>query len=208
MHGCAQPALPRPDPVHRARCPALPNGLVYFPWDRGAPTGNQINIAFSDRQGATWRNCGAAISPGTTTLFATADHDNAGNIYIVYGENVKFHTYMVTTSAAKLVASRTPDPTATTALPSLRPAAFAAPVQVDRDAVRSTVFPWVTAGGAPGRVAVVFAGTETDGNPNTGTFNATLEHLRQPVAERAWRPTRPSARSRRRPTRSTTTRSA
>jgi uncharacterized repeat protein (TIGR01451 family) len=45
-------------------------------------------------------------------------------------------------------------------------------VQVDRDAVRSTVFQWVTAGGEPGRVAVVFAGTETDGNPNFGTFNA------------------------------------
>jgi hypothetical protein len=45
-------------------------------------------------------------------------------------------------------------------------------VQVDRDAVRTTVFQWVTAGGAPGRVAVAFAGTETDGNPNIGNFNA------------------------------------
>ena len=31
--------------------------------------------------------------------------------------------------------------------------------QVDRDAVRTTVFPWIAAGGAPGRVAVAFYGT-------------------------------------------------
>jgi len=150
----------------------LPNGLVYFPWDRGAPTGDQINISFSTDKGSTWRNCGGAISPGTTTLFATADHDNAGNIYIVYGENVKFHTYMIATSATKLIASCTQNPATASTLPDLVPAAFSAPVQVDRDAVRSTVLQWVTAGGEPGRVAVVFAGTETDGNPNTGTFNA------------------------------------
>jgi hypothetical protein len=177
-----------PDAVRAARNPrfpgpiryiepsaAHPNGVVYFPWDRGAPTGNQINISFSTDRGLTWRNCGGAVAPGTTTLFVTADHDNAGNIYVVYGENAKFHTYMITTSAAKLTGA-TPacaDPTASTALPDLRPDLFSAPTQVDRDAVRSTVFQWVTAGGAPGRVAVVFAGTETDGNPNSGNFDAT-----------------------------------
>ncbi len=155
--------------------PTLPDGLVYFPWDRGAPTGNQINVSFSTDKGATWRNCGAAIAPGTTTLFVTADHDNAGNIYMVYGENAKFHTYMVTTSAAKLTGASPAceNPAASTALPAVRADLFSAPVQIDRDAVRSTVFQWVTAGGEPGRVAVVFAGTETDGNPNTGTFKAT-----------------------------------
>jgi uncharacterized repeat protein (TIGR01451 family) len=151
---------------------AFPNGVVYFPWDRGADTGDQINISFSTDKGLTWRNCGGAIAPGTMTLFATADHDNAGNIYIVYGENVKFHTYMISTSAAKLLANCTADPATTSTLPALVPAAFSTPVQVDRDAVRSTVFQWVTAGGAPGRVAVAFAGTETDGNPNSGNFDA------------------------------------
>jgi hypothetical protein len=152
----------------------LPNGFVYFAWDRGAPTGDQINISFSTQRGAvgTWRNCGATIAPGAATLFPTADHDSAGNIYIVYGENAKFHTYMVSTSAAKLIANCTEDPEASSKLPDLKSAAFSTPVQVDRDAVRSTVFQWVTAGGAPGRVAVVFAGTETDGNPNSGNFNA------------------------------------
>ena len=151
----------------------LPNGLVYFPWDRGAPTGNQINISFSTDRGLTWRNCGGAVAPGTTTLFTTADHDSAGNIYLVYGENAKFHTYMVSTSAANLMANCTENPATSAALPAVVPAAFSQPVQVDRDGVRSTVFQWVTAGSEPGRVAVVFAGTETDGNPNTGTFKAT-----------------------------------
>jgi hypothetical protein len=45
-------------------------------------------------------------------------------------------------------------------------------VQVDRDAVKTTVFPWLTAGGAPGHVAFMFAGTETNGDPNIGTFEA------------------------------------
>jgi hypothetical protein len=152
---------------------AFPNGVVYFPWDRGGPTGNHINISFSTDKGLTWRNCGGAVSPGLTALFATADHDNAGNIYVVYGENVKFHTYMITTSAQKLVDNCTENPATSSTLPALVPAAFTPPVQVDRDAVRSTVFQWVTAGGEPGRVAVAFAGTETDGNPNTGTFDAT-----------------------------------
>lgn len=155
----------------------LPNGLVYFPWDRGAPTGNQINISFSTDKGLTWRNCGGAIAPGTTTLFVTADHDSAGNIYLVYGENAKFHTYMITTSASKLTGAipACADPAATTNLPPMRPDLFTPPVQVDRDGVRSTVFQWVTAGSEPGRVAVVFAGTETDGNPNVGTFKATWD---------------------------------
>ncbi|HXF97982.1 MAG TPA: hypothetical protein VNJ46_05145 [Gaiellaceae bacterium] len=154
--------------------PGLPNGLVYFPWDRAAPTGNQINISFSTDRGLHWRNCGGAIAPGTATPFVTADHDSAGNIYLVYGENARFHTYLISTSAEKLTGASPacPDPAATTNLPPLRTDLFTAPVQVDRDAVRTSVFQWVTAGGAPGRVAVVFAGTETDGNPNVGTFKA------------------------------------
>ena len=51
-------------------------------------------------------------------------------------------------------------------------AAVAKHVQVDRDKVGTTVFPWVAAGGAPGRVAVAFYGTESDGDPNTNEFDA------------------------------------
>jgi hypothetical protein len=148
----------------------FPNGIVYFASDRTAPDGDHVNLSISQDRGVTWTDCLAAVAPGTTTLFATADHDNAGNIYVVYGENVKFHTYLVSLTANK-VTSCNQSVTASTALPTVNPG-FSAPTQVDRDAVRSTVFQWVTAGGAPGRVAVSFAGTETDGDPNSGNFNA------------------------------------
>jgi hypothetical protein len=43
---------------------------------------------------------------------------------------------------------------------------------MDRDAVQTTVFPWVAAGGAPGHAAVAFYGTTQDGDPNTSAFKA------------------------------------
>ena len=58
----------------------------------------------------------------------------------------------------------------TTGQPTVDPG-WATPVQVDRDDVRTTVFPWVAAGGAPGRVAVAFYGTTADGDPNSGEFD-------------------------------------
>jgi hypothetical protein len=150
----------------------FPNGVVFFAWDRGGDDGDHINLSISQDRGTTWTDCVAAVAPGTTTLFSTADHDSAGNVYVVYGENLKFHTYMVSLTANKVKGCNQPvtDPK----LPTVNPG-FAAPVQVDRDAVRSTVFPWLTAGGAPGRIAVVFAGTETDGNPNSGNFKASWD---------------------------------
>jgi uncharacterized repeat protein (TIGR01451 family) len=151
----------------------FPNGIVYFAWDRTGPDGDHVNLSISQDKGISWSDCVAAVAPGTTTLFATADHDSAGNIYVVYGENLKFHTYLVTLTADKVTGCNQ-SVTASTALPTVNPG-FSAPTQVDRDAVRSTVFQWVTAGGAPGRVAVVFAGTETDGDPNSGNFKASWD---------------------------------
>jgi hypothetical protein len=152
---------------------AYPNGVVYFAWDRGGPEGNHINLSISQDRGVTWTDCFAAAAPGVATLFLTADHDSAGNIYIVYGENVRFHTYLVTLAADKLAGCNEPV-AASSRLPTTDPG-FSQPVQVDRDGVNSTVFQWVAAGGAPGRVAVVFAGTETDGNPNSGNFSASWD---------------------------------
>jgi len=151
----------------------FPKGVVFFAWDRGDADGDHINLSISQDRGVTWTDCFAAVSPGTTTLFSTADSDSAGNIYIVYGENLKFHTYMVSLAASKVKGCNEPV-AGNSRLPTVNPG-FAPPVQVDRDAVRSTVFPWVTAGGDPGRIAVVFAGTETDGNPNSGNFKASWD---------------------------------
>jgi hypothetical protein len=148
----------------------FPNGIVYFAWDRTASDGDHVNLSISQDRGVTWTDCLAAVAPGTTTLFATADHDSAGNIYVVYGENVRFHTYLVTLTANRLTLCNE-SVTASSALPTTNPG-FSAPTQVDRNGVRSTLFQWVTAGGAPGRVAVVFVGTETDGDPNSGNFKA------------------------------------
>ena len=44
---------------------------------------------------------------------------------------------------------------------------------MNREGVETNVMPWVAAGGAPGRAAVSFYGTPTDGDPDSGTFKAT-----------------------------------
>jgi hypothetical protein len=149
------------------------HNIAFFAWDRGGPDGEHVNLSISRDGGLTWTDCLAAVAPATGTLFPTADSDSAGNIYVAYGEALKFHTYMVSLPAAKVI-DCDQSVTATAGLPTKNPG-FSAPVQVDRDAVRTTVFPWLVAGGAPGRVAVVFAGTETDGNPNSGNFKASWD---------------------------------
>lgn len=142
------------------------NDVVFFGWDKD----NRINLSISRDKGATWTACNAAIAPSTTAGFVVADADSAGNIYIAYTEDARYHTYMVVLKAADVARCNEP----TTAQPATNPG-FSAPVQVDRDAVRTTVFPWLVAGGEPGRVAVTFYGTETDGNPNTGAFKASWD---------------------------------
>lgn len=169
---------------------AYPNGVVYFAWDRNGADGDHVNVSISRDRGVTWTDCLAAVAPGTTTLFATADHDNAGNIYVAYGENDKFHTYLVTLTANR-IAGCNQSVTASSALPTVNPG-FSAPTQVDRDAVRTSLFAWVTAGGAPGRAAVVFVGTETDGNPNSGNFKASWDiYVNQTVNALSTDPTSP-----------------
>ena len=170
-----------PDAALGARNPRFPgpmrydaaHNIVYFPWDRGGPDGDHINLSISQDGGLTWTDCLAAVAPANAAGFVVADHDNAGNIYMAYGEAARFHTYLVTLTADK-VRNCNQSVTASTDLPTTNPG-FSMPVQVDRDAVRTTVFPWLAAGGAPGRVAVTFYGTESDGNPNSGNFKASWD---------------------------------
>jgi uncharacterized repeat protein (TIGR01451 family) len=150
-----------------------PNGIAYFAWDRAGSDGDHINLSISQNRGATWTDCLAAVAAGNTGLFPVADHDNAGHIYVGYNEQARFHTYVVSLTAAR-VRNCNESVDATSELPTTNPG-FSAPVQADRDAVRTTVFPWIVAGGAPGRVAVEFVGTETDGNPNSGAFKASWD---------------------------------
>jgi hypothetical protein len=147
--------------------------VVFFAWTKGT----DVNLSISWDNGATFVDCVAAVAPGgPSTNFATADADNAGNIYIAYAEKATFHTYLVTLPASRLGNCNQPigNTSLTPAAPKNNPQAvgFSTPLQVDRGTVRTTVFPWVAAEGAPGRVAVAFYGTQTDGNPNLGTFHA------------------------------------
>lgn len=165
--GAASPRFPGPiryDDAHN---------LAYFAWDDNPASGNFVALSVSKDRGQTWTVCKVDQLPGTTTLFASADHDSAGNIYVAYGENATFHTYVrvlpqggadkCNQPASQAISAASPDP------------GFLPRVRMDRDPVRSTVFPWVTAGGAAGNVAVAFLGTETNGNPNLGTFKASWD---------------------------------
>lgn len=147
--------------------------VVMFGWDkRDNPTAgvDAINLSISRDKGATWATCRAATAPVDAAGFVTADYDSEGNIYIAYAEKQRYHTWLTVLKQADV--SKCDNPT--TAQPVTNPG-FSIPVQVDRDNVRSTVFPWLTAGPEPGRVAVAFYGTESDGNPNLGTFDASWD---------------------------------
>jgi hypothetical protein len=146
---------------------------VVMPWTKG----EQVNLAISQDGGTTWTECKVGPSPGGTAGFATADVDSAGNVYVAWADKLDYHTWLAALPASKVTScnqsfadvSNSSDGEPTT------DAGFSAPIQIDRDAVRTTVFPWVAAGGAPGRVAVAFYGTEKDGDPNTGAFKASWD---------------------------------
>jgi hypothetical protein len=148
-------------------------GIVYLPWTKG----EQVNLAVSRDRGRTFTDCKVAsgdVVKGGTSGFAVADHDAAGNVYVVWSDSSRYHTWVSMLTADRLAAcNQAVDEVRDTddGEPTVAPG-WSTPVQVDRDDVRTTVFPWVAAGGAPGRLAVAFYGTTSDGDPNTGAFDA------------------------------------
>src|SRR3954454_25030247 len=161
-----------PDPEFPGPLRYIPSlNTVYMPWTKG----EQVNLAVSRDGGDTWTDCKVANGPtvtGGTAGFAVADHDSAGNVYVVWADSSDYHTWLSVLTADKLAGCNQSiaDVSATAdGEPTVDPG-FSTPLQVDRDAVRTTVFPWVAAGGAPGRVAVTFYGTTSDGDPNSGDF--------------------------------------
>jgi hypothetical protein len=179
--GGADPDFPGPMRTLPAKFnikdPTKTKRVVYFGWN----VNNNVNLSVSYDGGLTFVDCVAATNPGQPRAgFVTVDNDNQGNIYIAYADKAKFHSYMTVLPINKLGGCNqeiTPGGSNNPLLakqPKNDPAAlgFTTPVQVDRDAVRTTVFPWIAAGGAPGRVAVTFYGTETEGDPNRGDFKA------------------------------------
>ena len=163
--------------------------VVYMPWTKG----EQVNLAVSRDGGTTWTDCKVASGDtvkGGTAGFAVADHDSAGNVYVVWADSSDYHTWLATLAADKLAgcnepvadgrgdsttASRPSTPASrrrcrSTATPSARRSSRGSPQAARRAASpsRSTARP-------------------SDGDPNTGDVQGRVERLRQPVAERARR---------------------
>jgi hypothetical protein len=167
-------SIAAPDPDYPGPMHFIPSShTVVFPWT----VGESVNLAVSRDGGDTWFDCnvakGAKYVGGGTAGFATADVDNAGNAYVAWTSKTDYHVWMASVTAAQIAAcNQTPDDVSATADGIPTTTVASAPSQVDRDAVRTTVFPWIAAGGAPGRVAVAFYGTSQDGDPNVGEFKA------------------------------------
>ncbi len=157
--------------------PGATQPLVYFPWNNSA---NDVNLSISPDGGTTWTTCTAGRSEkgSPSAGFMTADNDTAGNIYLSYTDDVTYQTFLTVLPHDKISGCDTPveetNPVAPGAQPTKNPG-FSTPVRVNRGNVKTTVFPWLVAGGAPGRVAIAYYGTETPGDPNVGTFKATWD---------------------------------
>jgi hypothetical protein len=78
------------------------HGIVFFGWDAGTEDGDTINLSVSKDGGSTWTDCRAAVAPADSAGFVTADSDADGNIYLAYGEQARYHTYMVSLPAANV----------------------------------------------------------------------------------------------------------
>ena len=146
--------------------------VVYFPYN----SGNLVKLAMSLDGGDTFSQClavDAEIDP--TAGFVAADHDKAGNIYVTYTEKGEGRdTYMVALRAADVAKCRGPNPVELSAENNVDPG-FTPKIRMNREGVETTVMPWVAAGGAPGRVAVSFYGTPSEGDPDSGEFKATWD---------------------------------
>jgi 5-hydroxyisourate hydrolase-like protein (transthyretin family) len=167
-------AIAAPDPDFPGPMHYIPtNHTVVMPWTKGG----QVNLAISSDNGTTWTDCEVAPTDAAgsgTAGFATADVDDAGNVYVAWADKTDYHTWLAALPAAKVpdcnesIANVQAD---ANGQPNVKPG-WTPPMQMDRNKVRTTVFPWVAAGGVTGRATVAFYGTESDGDPNTSSFKA------------------------------------
>src|SRR3954465_7407195 len=73
--------------------------VVQAPWTKG----EEVNLAVSHDGGTTWTDCKVASGEkvaGGTAGFAVADHDTAGNIYVVWADSSDYHTWLSVVPAA------------------------------------------------------------------------------------------------------------
>ncbi|MBW3619491.1 MAG: glycoside hydrolase [Actinobacteria bacterium] len=160
-----EPVVVSPNPDFPGPVRSLPPELnpggdlpaLYYPWSRA---GSQVMLAVSLDEGDTWNNCLLVEGDGDVSqLFVVADHDTNGDLYVVYSDNADFNTRMVRLANEKLVdcVGGTDD----TVAEFKAPVGATAPVVVNREPVRTSLFPWIAVG-EPGRVAVSYYGSETD----------------------------------------------
>ena len=165
----AEPRVPRADALHPRR-----TNTVYMPWTKG----EQVNLAVSRDGGTTWTDCKVASGDtvkGGRPGFAVADHDSAGNVYVVWSDSSELPhvaerrspptssrraTSRPPTSPRPPTASRRSTPASrrrcrSTATPCARPCSRGSP-QAARPAA------------SPSRSTA----TTTDGDPNSGDFKA------------------------------------
>ena len=167
--------------------------IVYFPSYKGS----LITLIRSVDGGSTWNECTVQDTEMDPSAgFVVADHDSEGNVYTAFtqkgapdDEGVGNDTYVVVAKRAGVEAcAADADPIGTGKM-----------LRVNRDKVETTVMPWLVAGGAPGRIAVTFYGTDAIGDPDAGSefkaswypyVNVSLDAL---GANPAWSQTRGTA---------------
>ncbi|MES2883302.1 MAG: sialidase family protein [Pseudomonadota bacterium] len=158
-----------PGPMRSMPAALNPSGngmpVVYYPWTAGTA----VNMAVSLDNGTTWNNCLAVTAEGDPSQsFPTADHDVEGNLYIGYTDSANWGSYVAYAPNAELMNCN-----GGTAAGFDATMGFTEPVQTNRGEVTTTIFPWLVAGGAKGRVAQVYIGSKTPGSPGDLSLNHT-----------------------------------
>jgi hypothetical protein len=140
---------------------------VYFPYS----SGTLVKIALSKDGGDTWSQCVAVDAKTSPDAgFVSADNDRKGNVYVAYAEKGGGRdTYLVSAKFNTFKHCEGKESNDNSAKNITNPG-FTKKVRINRGNVKTTVMPWVTASGAPGRVAVAFYGTTRDGDPDNGSF--------------------------------------
>src|SRR3954469_21778436 len=140
---------------------------VYFPYS----SGTLVKIALSKDGGDTWSQCVAVDAQTSPDAgFVSADNDQKGNVYVSYAEKGGGRdTYLVSATFNTFKHCLGKESNDNSAKNITNPG-FTKKVRINRGNVKTTVMPWVTASGKPGRVAVAFYGTKRDGDPDSGTF--------------------------------------
>ena len=153
------PSFPGPMRSMPAALNPAQNGMpvVYYPWT----SGTAVNMAVSLDNGTSWNNClGVTAQGDPSQSFPVADNDLEGNIYLGYTDSANWGAYVSYAPNAELL-----NCTGGTSAGFTSTMAFTEPFLANRGEVVTTIFPWLVAGGAKGRVAMTYIGSKTPGSP-------------------------------------------